>query len=363
MKKVLSILITIAMVFALVACSNAGPDDTVSNYLDSYKNGDLEEIDKYFLDSADSDEAEIIDNEDPEVDAAMENAYSKLTYEILDTNIDGDSAIVETEITAPNLGIVMTELIQEAMPLALASAFSEDEDDDDMDALMNTMLIDKLNSEDLPMNTKTVDINLVKENENWLIDVDHALLDAMTGNMSALDDAFMLEETEATAEEVDEGQLGKRSNPVPLGEWIEFEDVYYESFESWDEIEARLKVRILEVIRGETAYDQLVAENEFNEPAHEGHEWVIAHLEIEMLEGDEDAPYLVSPFINVISSTGSEVPQDDYGTLEGNEFGYVDLFPGGTHSGRLSFYVPVDDDSLFVYESNLGSGFYFSIRE
>lgn len=157
--------------------------------------------------------------------------------------------------------------------------------------------------------------------------------------------------------------LGKRSNPVPIGEWIEFKDTYYESIESSDQIEGTFKLRITEVERGDSAFEQLIEENEFNEPAPEGHEWIIAHFETEMLDGDEDSPYTVVPFINVMSSSGNEVSQDEYGTLDGDEFGYVDLFPGGSHSGRVTNYVPEGDESLLVYEYGLESGIYFSITE
>ena len=56
-------------------------------------------------------------------------------------------------------------------------------------------------------------------------------------------------------------------------------------------IEAILKLRITEVERGDVAYEQLVDENQFNEPAPEGNEWIIVNFEIEMLDGDEDVPY------------------------------------------------------------------------
>lgn len=157
--------------------------------------------------------------------------------------------------------------------------------------------------------------------------------------------------------------IGKRSNPAPIGEWIEFEDTYYESLESFDEIEGTFKLRITKIERGDTAYEQLIEENQFNEPAPEGNEWIIAHFEIEMLDGDEDIPYTVVPFISVMSSSGNEVSQDDFGTLDGNEFGHVDLFPGGDHSGRITKYVPEGDESLLVYDVGLDSGIYFSIIE
>lgn len=157
--------------------------------------------------------------------------------------------------------------------------------------------------------------------------------------------------------------LGKRSNPVPLDEWVEFQDTYYESIESFDGIEGTYKLRITEVERSDVALEKLIEENQFNEPAPEGYEWIIIHLEIEMLEGDEDTPYTVVPFINVMASTGNEVSQDDYATLDGNEFGHVDLFPGGTHSGRVTKYVPEEDESLLVYEVGFDTGIYFSITE
>lgn len=169
--------------------------------------------------------------------------------------------------------------------------------------------------------------------------------------------------TEEKADSDKAGNLGKRSNPVPVGEWIEFTDTYYESLENWDEIEGRFKLRITEVTRGDEAYEQLKKENQFNDPAPEGNEWIIVNFEIEMLEGDEDAPYSVSPYITVFSSSGNEISQDDYGTLDGNEYGYVDLFPGGTHSGRETKYIPVGDESLLAYETGFDQGIYFSINQ
>lgn len=194
MRKVLTIILYSAMILSLVGCSGSSPENTVSGYLDSFKDGKVEEAVEYVKGEIDiqdeNDSTEVFDSENPEVDEAMKKAYSKLTYEILDSTVDGDNATVKTEVTAPNLGVVMTELLQEVMPLAFASAFSEDAEDDDMDELMDTMFIDKLNSEDLSMVTKTVNINLVKENDEWLIEVDDALLNALTGNLGNIADMF-----------------------------------------------------------------------------------------------------------------------------------------------------------------------------
>ena len=172
------------------------------------------------------------------------------------------------------------------------------------------------------------------------------------------DDIEKVDSSEETLEE--EVVLGKRTTPAPIGEWVEVEESY--SNEDWTETyEAKLKMRMTEVVRGEEAKDILANENMFNEDAPEGMEWVIATLEAELLEGDEDVAYTLVPFMNVVDSSGSEVSQDAYGTLEGSEFGFVDLFPGGTTSGRTVFYVPTEDESLLVY-NNFTSKIYFDLK-
>lgn len=171
------------------------------------------------------------------------------------------------------------------------------------------------------------------------------------------------EETEEPEEieESEEVEVGTRSNPVPLGEAVLIEDSTYD--DSDNRLDVVYELKITDVIRGEEAYDILLEENQFNEPAPEGYEWVIANLEVELIEGDDDYPFTIVSWDKIIASTGSEVSQDDYGTLAGNEFGYSDLFPGGTHSGRTTFYVPEEDESLYAWEVMFDKTYYFSLTE
>lgn len=190
MKKLLCLLLSLVLIISVVGCSGSNPKSTVSSYLDSFINGNPEEAYKFVKDSVDSSDEKLINNDDSEFNSAMKKAYEKITYKIVNSTIDGNTAQVETEITAPDLKIIMMEIIQQAMPLAFASAFSENSDNDSMDELMNTILIDKLKSEDLPMVTNTVKINLVKENGEWLIEMDDNLVNALTGNLYALEGIF-----------------------------------------------------------------------------------------------------------------------------------------------------------------------------
>jgi hypothetical protein len=80
---------------------------------------------------------------------------------------------------------------------------------------------------------------------------------------------------------------------------------------------------------------------------------------MKLLDGNQDTAYTTSPAFDIISSSGSEIAQDTYGTLDGNEFGYTDLFPGAEASGRVVKYAPMGDNFLISYDENYSAAFYF----
>lgn len=196
MKKILSILMIVVLLFTITGCSGSKPQDTVKFYLDSLKNGDAEEAVEYLKleeDTIETPDEIISDEEDEDFNEAFKIAYSKLEYRILETEVNGDTAVVETEINAPDLGTIMTEVFKEVLPMALASAFDDSDDnynDEEMDNLMNTMLLDKVNSDDMPMVKKKIKINLVKEGDKWLIEPDDKFFNAITGNLKAISELF-----------------------------------------------------------------------------------------------------------------------------------------------------------------------------
>ena len=102
-----------------------------------------------------------------------------------------------------------------------------------------------------------------------------------------------------------------------------------------------------------------MAENQFNEAPPEGMEWVIFDVTMKFLDGNQDTPYTTSPAFDIISSSGSEIAQDIYGTLDGNSFGYTDLFPGAEVSGRVVKYAPIGDNFLISHDENFSAAFYF----
>lgn len=214
MKKFLSSLLALAMIISIVGCAGPKPEDTVSAFLDSFINGNFEEANKYITDS---DEAfyslEDLMNENPSAYEAMMTAYKKMTYSILNSTVDGDKAQVETKITAPGLGTIFKEANMEAINIFLSKMFSEDSNEDFdenyANELLNSIIIEKLTSDTIPMITKTITINLVKEDGTWLIENEYYIYEAISGDLTdqdELDDLDDLDQSDDLDEPVDDGE-------------------------------------------------------------------------------------------------------------------------------------------------------------
>ncbi|WP_427339579.1 DUF4878 domain-containing protein [Caloranaerobacter sp. DY30410] len=194
MKKLLSFLLILTLSITMSACSGPKPENTVKSFLDSYKNGNITEAIKYVEGNEDFNIEKIKKdfeaNQNDKTTQAFLKAFSKLEYKIINSKVENNTAVVETEITVPNLGKVIAELMKEAFTLALSSAFSDNNNQSDMDSMMETMLFDKINSEDIPMVKKIVNINLVKQDNSWVIKANEEFINAITGNLLEISKVF-----------------------------------------------------------------------------------------------------------------------------------------------------------------------------
>ncbi|KGG81090.1 hypothetical protein Y919_02745 [Caloranaerobacter azorensis H53214] len=194
MKKLLSFLLILTLSVTMSACSGPKPENTVKSFLDSYKNGNITEAIKYVEGNENFNIEKIKKdfevNQNDKTTQAFLKAFSKLEYKIINSKVENNTAVVETEITVPNLGKVIAELMKEAFTLALSSAFSDNNNQSDMDSMMETMLLDKINSEDIPMVKKVVNINLVKQDNSWVIKADEEFANAITGNLLEISKVF-----------------------------------------------------------------------------------------------------------------------------------------------------------------------------
>ena len=198
MKKRLSLVCVLIMVVTLVACGGESPEQAVNNALTAVKKADEETIERYFgeddlMDSGDIDD-DIDDIIDTEKSAKL--LFENLSFETLSSQIDGDKAVVETKITNIDLQSVFIEYLKEAFEVVMSSAFDAeaDEDDEEREKELEQLFTDLLNDEDNELVESTVEINLVKDEGSWRIDLDHELLDAIFGGLFSVIDGADIED-------------------------------------------------------------------------------------------------------------------------------------------------------------------------
>lgn len=153
--------------------------------------------------------------------------------------------------------------------------------------------------------------------------------------------------------------LGKRSNPVPLGESVQIPVDIYESADSFESEEGLFEVSITNLISGDEAFDFIKSENQFNEEAPEGYQWIVLDVSGTLVEGSEDSPYTPTPFVSTVSESGEETPDlGIYATID-NEFGWNDLFHGGTTNGKIAILAPADEDYLIKWDEGFINSIFF----
>jgi hypothetical protein len=115
--------------------------------------------------------------------------FSKLSYNIVSSSVEKNTANVKTEITNLDMKSIMQEYFTEAFNLAMGDAFSESDKQLSQEELvkkMEQMLIDTISKQDNKTVTATVDIKLTKSEKGWKINMDKTLQDAITGGLSTI---------------------------------------------------------------------------------------------------------------------------------------------------------------------------------
>jgi hypothetical protein len=197
MKKLLLLMMVVGLTAGILAgCSSAEPKDTVKEFLTAIQKGDIEKA-HTFVDSADNgyDFSEMMETKDgisgkEVVDAVTKNYKFEELVEVSKTD---DAAEIKVKITSVDMSVAATKTIGEVMPMAFASAFSEDKEQakKNMEKLGATALIKHLKADDAPTATREVTLNLKKDAEgNYKIVSDKNLQEALLANSKELDNMF-----------------------------------------------------------------------------------------------------------------------------------------------------------------------------
>ena len=113
-----------------------------------------------------------------------------ISYEIIDETIDGDEATVKAKITNLNMTIIMGEYITQALALAFSQIGETEVDEAELEKQMEDLLIGLLSKEDNEMMSTEVDIKLSKIDEEWKIELNDDLINALFGGLSNVVNEF-----------------------------------------------------------------------------------------------------------------------------------------------------------------------------
>lgn len=150
---------------------------------------------------------------------------------------------------------------------------------------------------------------------------------------------------------------GKRSNPYTLADTFEM-DVQYADPDSDDytPIDGRIKVTFNNVTTGQEAQDFLTSENEFNDQAPEGFQWMIFDTSVELLEGSEDVPFNLFLTEQIYDADGASVDNSEHMAFSNNQLSDQSIFPGATAQGNIVLLVPEDTNGVLMEMSYLAGG-------
>lgn len=180
-----------------------------------------------------------------------------------------------------------------------------------------------------------------------------ALADTGAEVAEEIDDSEDEVELEETEEETSASSgSGTRTDPITFGEEVNLVGTFNDRDADYEEFEADLAITIIETIRGDEAWQVIQNENQFNDPAPEGKEYIINRVRIALsnaTNADLKADFNYREF-DYISAGGSSYSHES--TVIPDELN-VELFNDGQAEGNVVGLIDVDDTPLLRFNSNI----------
>lgn len=223
MKKLMCMVLAIALMVPLAGCSRASAESVVEDAIQAFQSADVDAI-RQSWGNTDLASSEDSAEDDAYTQQLLEPIASGLTYQITDSTEDAKArtATVTVEFTSIDMSAVFSEWMGELVSQALGYAFlpaDQQPSEEELSELSIEIFCDVVENHTDDKVTNTVDIPLSLVENEWKIDTSDEVLDAMTGGMittlTSLDDTLNGAET-STAETPAEPV---RTNPAVLGDY------------------------------------------------------------------------------------------------------------------------------------------------
>ncbi|WP_459129797.1 hypothetical protein [Guggenheimella bovis] len=132
MKRILSLLLIVAVVFGLMACNQGpSPKDTVTKAFEAMKAMDFETLSKY------SSKAPFTKEDMEQLKKSgmlpiVQKMMSSIEYKILDEKVEGDKATVNVELSMYGQEVA-SAMTQELLPAIMAGGITQDSTPEDIE--------------------------------------------------------------------------------------------------------------------------------------------------------------------------------------------------------------------------------------
>ncbi len=335
MKKFFSLMLALIMAFSLVGCGakEEVPDTVVKAFCEGMKKFDAEAMKTCVVDGSEVNMEDVSLDEEtpPEISEYLVKLASEITYNITNSNVEGDAGTVTVQFSHADITPVMTAVMGEYITQAFAMAFAG-ASDEAMDALFTNLFKEKIESTETITAEKTIEFPCIKTDSGWKIsevpdDVVHVLTCNMATAFEGMDDVDG-EESEETSEPTNFIE-------VPMNTEIEL---------------ATIKVKVTDCI--ETT--ELTAEFFEPEVAQDGTKFIVYTVEIENL-GKESMSFYDEDFA-LTDSQGRGYAVYDGGYWYYDRYvTYNEYAPNIKQSGNLVYHVPADCEGYYFALGKTGT--------
>jgi len=360
MRKFVSLLVVIGML-VVVGCSTSPttPESTVSNFIEAGKKFDFPQMATMInpLSSISKEKITDLTEEDSEneyqkyfLDYLKENA-AKITYTVKESKIENDKATVSVDFKYVNGGLLLKatlgEVFSKVIPLAFSGVELSDEETEQMfvDAMKKQK---EVTTESFI--EKTLDIKLVKVDEQWYIDeLNDELLDVFMSN-------FISVGNEINESMGDSSTNSSNQDSMTALETAEKNNMTIIHKAVGDEI--TLATVILKV---NTVEEQQTLTAEYRSPvaAKEGAKFVIVNLDV---TNTTNKAFEFPPSLIVVDNKNREFNSypDSIGSID-NYIDYRELSPGIKETGNLVYELPSDATSYSLLIAKAGTNELYQI--
>lgn len=182
MKRVLKFLLFLVMMFSLTSCNSSTPEKSLENYITSLKELDYVTANTYLKNGEENDITETFSGEE-EIAKLM---FKNLSYKVISSTINENKieAVLSVEITNTNLENFISEYAKAALSNVIAGGLQGLGDAVQNAGELDMETVKKVFEEcENSMVTNKVDINFVKEEEIWKLEMSEGFINAISGGI------------------------------------------------------------------------------------------------------------------------------------------------------------------------------------